>query len=117
MTTSLIVPLAGAGIVTLQDIYPFVLGANVGTCATALIASLAVNNPVALQLALVHLSYNFLAVLLIYGLPQLRVVPLTMAEQIAATTRRYRIVAVAYVVGLFFLIPFLAFWLSLTLIA
>ncbi len=117
MTTSLIVPLAGVGIVTLQDIYPFVLGANIGTCITALIATLAVDSPVALQLALVHLSYNLLAVIVIYGLPQLRAVPLAMAEQLAETTQRYRIVAIAYVVGVFFLLPFLALWLSLTLIA
>ncbi|MEL6130592.1 MAG: Na/Pi symporter [Cyanobacteria bacterium J06633_23] len=112
MTTSLMVPLAGAGLVTLTDIYPFVLGANIGTCITALLATLAVKSPVAFQLALVHLSYNLLAVTIIYGVPPLRVVPLTMAQQLAATARRYRIVAVAYVIGLFFMVPFLALWLS-----
>ena len=117
MTTSLMVPLAGAGLVTLTDIYPFVLGANVGTCITALIATLAVKSPVALQLALVHLSYNLLAVTIIYGIPPLRAVPLTMAQHIAATARRYRIVAVAYVIGLFFMVPFLALWLSFRLFA
>ena len=69
MTTSLAVPLAGSGLVTLTDIYPFVLGANIGTCITALLATLPLNSSVALQLALVHLAYNLLAVLLIYGLP------------------------------------------------
>jgi len=117
MTTSLMVPLAGAGLVTLTDIYPFVLGANVGTCITALIATLAVKSPVALQLALVHLSYNLLAVTIIYGIPLLRAVPLTMAQHLAATARRYRIVAVAYVIGLFFMVPFLALWLSFRLFA
>lgn len=116
MTTSLFVPLAGAGMVSLQDIYPFVLGTNIGTCITALIATLAVDSPVALQLALVHLSYNLLAVLIIYGLPQLRSLPLTMATQLSAATQRDRIIAVVYVVGLFFLLPFLALWLSLVLI-
>lgn len=115
MTTSLTIPLAGAGLVTLEDIYPFVLGANIGTCITALIATLAVNSPVALQLALVHLSYNLLAVTVIYGIPPLRTIPLTMAKKIAATARRYRILAVAYVVGVFFMVPFLALWLSFTL--
>lgn len=115
MTTSLMVPLASAGMVTLQDIYPFVLGANIGTCVTALLATLAVKSPVALQLALVHLSYNLLAVLLVYGIPPLRAIPLTMAEKLATATQRYRIVAVTYVIGLFFLLPFLALWLSLTL--
>ena len=108
------VPLAGSGLVTLQDIYPFVLGANIGTCITAILATLAVNSSVALQLAIVHLSYNLLAVILIYGIPPLRTVPLAMAQRLAATTRQYRIVAIIYVIGLFFVMPFLALWLSLT---
>ena len=116
MTTSLMVPLAGTGLVTLEDVYPFVLGANIGTCVTALLATLAVSNPVALQLALVHLSYNLLAVVIIDGLLPLRTVPLTMAQKIAAITRKYRLLAVVYVVSLFFLLPFLALWLSLMLL-
>ena len=114
MTTSLMVPLASAGLVTLQDVYPFVLGANIGTCITALLATLALSNPVALQLALVHLGFNLLAVSLIYGLPPLRAVPLAIAQQLATAARQYRILAIAYVVGVFFLVPFLALWLSLT---
>ncbi|MGD1854302.1 MAG: Na/Pi symporter [Leptolyngbyaceae cyanobacterium] len=117
MTTSLAVPLAGAGLVTLEDIYPFVLGTNIGTCITALLATLAVNSPVALQLALVHLSYNSLAVFIIYSVRPLRLVPLTVAKKLAAITRRDRIFAVAYVIGVFFLLPFLALWLSLLAIA
>ena len=108
------VPLASAGLVTLQDVYPFVLGANIGTCITALLATLALSNPVALQLALVHLGFNLLAVSLIYGLPPLRAVPLAIAQQLATAARQYRILAITYVVGVFFLVPFLALWLSLT---
>ncbi|MEM6252489.1 MAG: Na/Pi symporter [Cyanobacteria bacterium P01_D01_bin.156] len=112
VTTSLMIPLAGAGTLTLEEIYPFVLGANVGTCVTAVLATLAVNNQVALQLALVHVSYNILAVTLIYGISPLRDVPLKLAQQLATATRNYRIVSVAYVVGVFFLLPFLTLWLS-----
>ena len=79
-------------------------------------ATLGLNNSVALQLALIHLSYNLLAVIVIYGLPILREIPLTLSQRLAATTRHYRIVAVAYVVGVFFLLPFLALWASLTLV-
>lgn len=117
MTTSLTVPLAGTGLVALQDIYPFVLGANLGTGITALLAALSLNSPVAQQLALVHLIYNLLAVVLIYGLPYLRAVPITMAQKLAATALRFRLAAVAYVVGLFFAVPLLALWLSFTWMA
>ena len=115
MTTSLMVPLAGAGLVTLEEVYPFVLGANIGTCITALLATLAVNSPVALQLALIHLGYNLFAVILIYGLPVLRSVPITMASKLASVTLSFRLVSIVYVVGLFFALPFLTLWISLTL--
>ncbi len=41
ITTSLLVPMAGAGLLTLEQVYPVTLGANVGTTVTALLASLA----------------------------------------------------------------------------
>ncbi|MEN8129186.1 MAG: Na/Pi symporter [Pseudomonadota bacterium] len=40
ITTSVVVPLAGAGVLTLIQIYPYTLGANVGTTVTAILASL-----------------------------------------------------------------------------
>ncbi|MCW8814525.1 MAG: Na/Pi symporter, partial [Chlorobium sp.] len=60
-TTSLIVPLAGNGVFSLKQIYPFTLGANIGTCITALLAATAITGPnavFALQIAFVHLLYN-----------------------------------------------------------
>ena len=35
ITTSLVVPLAGAGVLTLRQIFSFTLGANIGTTITA----------------------------------------------------------------------------------
>ena len=61
-TTSLIVPLAGSGVFSLRQIYPFTLGANIGTTITALLAATAVtgvNAIFALQIALIHLYTIF----------------------------------------------------------
>ncbi len=61
ITTSILVPLAGAGMLTLRQIFPVTLGANLGTTVTALLASLAVSGPSArlgLQIALCHLLFN-----------------------------------------------------------
>ncbi|MFQ5748356.1 MAG: sodium dependent phosphate transporter [Planctomycetota bacterium] len=41
ITTSLLVPLCGAGVLTLANAFPVMLGANIGTTVTALIASMA----------------------------------------------------------------------------
>ena len=39
ITTSVMVPLVGAGIVTVHQIFPFVLGANIGTTITSILAA------------------------------------------------------------------------------
>jgi len=95
-TTSLMVPLVGSGILKAKDIYPFTLGANIGTCITALIAALGVvgvNSGFALQIALVHLIYNVLGVTLIYGLPLLRNIPLNLSYQLCYAYLRAAFIA------------------------
>jgi sodium-dependent phosphate cotransporter len=46
-TTSLVVPLAGTGVLSLRQIYPYTLGANIGTTITAILASFSTLNPAA----------------------------------------------------------------------
>ncbi len=107
-TTSLVVPLVGSGIFKMKEIYPFTLGANIGTCITALLASTAVSGEFAvfaLQVALVHLLYNVFAVVLIYGIPFLRNIPPTMAERLAGVAAERKTIALLYVVLLFFVFP------------
>lgn len=107
-TTSLVVPLAGAGILTLMQVYPFTLGANVGTCVTALLAATAVSGAYevfAIQIALVHLLYNTLAVAVIFLVPFLRDLPVKAATALANGAERSRWVVLAYVLGVFFVLP------------
>ncbi len=106
-TTSLMVPLAGSGAFGLKQIYPFTLGANIGTCLTALLAATAVtgDSEAALQIAFIHLSYNVLGVLIIYGLPFLRFIPVRAAEWLGRTASENKSVALSYILGVFFIIP------------
>jgi len=107
-TTSLIVPLAGSGVFSLRQVYPFTLGANIGTCITALLAATAIsgaNAVFALQVALVHLSYNMLGVVVIYGLPFLRVIPIRLAEGLAALAIRRKLYVALYIGLVFFVVP------------
>ncbi|MEE2730213.1 MAG: Na/Pi symporter [Pseudomonadota bacterium] len=109
-TTSLVVPLAGSGVFTLRQIYPFTLGANIGTCITALLAATAVtgaNAIFALQVALVHLIYNVLGVVVVYGIPWLREIPLLAAQRLADATVQNKLYAVAYIGLVFFVVPLL----------
>ena len=58
ITTSLIVPLAGAGFLSLAQVFPYVLGANVGTTVTAILAALVTGEEVAVTVAFAHLLFN-----------------------------------------------------------
>jgi len=107
-TTSLMVPLVGTGVLKVRDIYPFTLGANIGTCITALLAATAVSGDLAifaLQIALVHLSYNVLAVLFIFANPLLRELPVKMAEGLSELAAIKKRIAFGYVATVFFVIP------------
>lgn len=107
-TTSLMIPLAGSGMFTTRQIYPFTLGANIGTTITALLAATAISGApaeAALTIALVHFFFNFLAVGLIYGVPFLRELPLQAAERLAEVGSANKFLAFAYVLGTFFILP------------
>lgn len=106
-TTSLMVPLAGSGAFKIREIYPFTLGANIGTCVTAVLAATAVtgNAQAALQIAFIHLIYNVLGVLVIYGLPFLRFFPVTAAEWLGAKAAENKTMALGYIVSVFFVVP------------
>lgn len=109
-TTSLIVPLAGSGVFSLQQVYPFTLGANIGTCITALLAATAIsgaNATAAMQIALVHLFFNALGVLIIYGIPFLRPLPPAMATWLATMAQKNKLYVACYIGGLFFALPLL----------
>ena len=102
MTTSLAVPLAGAGFLTLQQIFPYVLGANVGTTLTAMLAALVTGQEVAVTVAIAHLLYNVIGIALVWPL---RRIPLASAELLAKYALRSRLVPLGYVVLVFFAIP------------
>ncbi|PKF51908.1 Na/Pi symporter [Enterovibrio nigricans] len=107
-TTSLMVPLVGTNVLKVRDVYPFTLGANIGTCITALLAATAVTGPnavFALQIALVHLTFNVLATLLIFGTPFLREIPLKCAELLGDAAAKSKLAVVAYLGLVFIAIP------------
>lgn len=108
ITTSLLVPLGGAGLLTVAQAFPVTVGANIGTTFTAMFAALAATGPNArfgLTIALVHLLFNLTATLLIFPLPRLRRIPIRAAERLAVVAARSRQWALLYVLLLFYGIP------------
>ena len=106
ITTSLVVPLAGAGVLSLRQIFPFTLGANIGTTVTALMASLT-GTVSALIAAISHLLFNIIGIVVIYGIPFLRKIPIYCAEKIAEKAVENKLVPILYLVSIFVLLPLL----------
>lgn len=106
ITTSLLVPLIGAGIVPLESAFAATMGANIGTTVTALLASLT-GTPGAVTVALVHLLFNISGILVIYPIGPLRRLPIRLARGLAAKTAEKKYFAFVYMVGVFFGMPLL----------
>lgn len=104
VTTSLIVPLAGAGLVTLEQVFPFTLGANVGTTVTALMASLVTQNPTAVAVALAHFLFNVFGIAVF--LP-LKFIPISIARKMATLAVKNRAFPLLFIVLMFLIIPML----------
>jgi sodium-dependent phosphate cotransporter len=108
ITTSLAVPLAGAGVLTLMQIFPYTLGANIGTTITAILAALAVGEVNAVTVAFAHLLFNICGIVLIWPLPAIRSIPLRVSRSFAAIAVHHRWIAIAYIVVFFYAVPFTA---------
>jgi sodium-dependent phosphate cotransporter len=104
ITTSLLVPMFGAGVLSLEAGFPIMLGANTGTTITALLAS-AVTGPAGLAIALVHLLFNLSGTLLFFPLRFMRRIPIRLAERLAELAVRNRLWVLAYIFGVFIVLP------------
>lgn len=105
VTTSMVVPLVGAGILKLRQIYPYTLGANIGTTITAILAALGLGKAPAMACAAAHLLFNVYGTIVFWPL---QFIPLSLAKGFAKIASRRRIVALGYILVVFFLIPLLA---------
>ena len=102
VTTSFIVPLVGAGLVVLERIFPYTLGANIGTTVTAIIAALVTGSPFAIQVAFAHLIFNIFGIAIWYPL---KIVPLTLARLVGKSVANRRWLAFIYIAVIFIIIP------------
>ena len=121
VTTSLVVPLLGAGLLTTRGVLPYTFGANIGTTLTALVAALLLvgqattpdglaRADAGLAVALVHVLFNVLGVALLYSVPAVREGLARAAEAIGGLAYRHRTWALVYVAVLFYLLPLALEW-------
>ncbi len=122
ITTSLIVPLAGAGVLRLQQIFPFTVGANIGTTITGLLAALAVAGQPDIDPSLVlagatvafaHFLFNATGSIIFLPFKKMREIPVHVAEWLAEACLKNRIIPIVLIVLVFYLIPLAFTWNSI----
>lgn len=112
VTTSLIVPLVAAGLLSLGRCYPATLGANLGTTVTAILASLATVsliddqtvNTAGITAAFAHLMFNVYGIAVFYPL---RRIPIFCASRMADLAAKSKKWGPIFVFLVFFMVPFL----------
>jgi sodium-dependent phosphate cotransporter len=112
ITTSLLIPMVAAGILTVESIFPITMGANIGTTTTAILASFATGNISAIIIAFVHFLFNTIGVICLYPIPIFRRIPINLAHRLGIVASQKRWYAFLYVLGIFFVLPFLLIFVS-----
>ena len=107
ISTSLVVPMVAMEILSLRQVFPYTLGANVGTTFTANLAALSTGNVAAVTVSLAHLLFNVCGIALVWPVSRVRGLPIYLAEKMADATTRSRLVPLIYVAVVFFGLPFL----------
>jgi sodium-dependent phosphate cotransporter len=108
ITTSLAVPLAGAGILTIAQIFPMTLGANVGTTITAILAALVTGQVAAIIVAFAHLLFNIAGIIVLWPI---KWVPIRLAETLAIAAVRSKLIPAVYILVVFFVVPLIIIWI------
>ncbi|MFW5700052.1 MAG: Na/Pi symporter [Cyclobacteriaceae bacterium] len=111
ITTSLIVPVVATGKISLHKAFPFIMGANIGTTITALLAAL-FKSEAAMSIAIAHLLFNLIGVLIFLPYYRLRNAPILLARELGKLTMKYRLIGFIYIILMFFLIPFLLIYFN-----
>ena len=117
ITTSVAVPLVGAGILTIRQVFPYTMGANIGTTCTALLAALGAmaiadsdsQATAGLKVAFFQVFFNVIGVVLIWWI---RWLPIMIAEFFASLAMRNRLIPIFYIIIVFYLLPAAVIWLG-----
>ncbi len=105
LSTSLMVPVVATKRVSLKKAFHFIMGANVGTTITALLATV-LKSEEAIAIAIVHLLFNLFGILIFLPIASFRVLPVQLAKWFGKQTAEYRIIGFLYILFMFFVIPF-----------
>ena len=104
-------PLVATGKIKFRNVYPFIIGANIGTTITALLASV-FKSQEAISIAVIHLLFNLLGGVVFLFIPGVKSLPVLISDKLGRLTLKYRIISVLYFIVTFFLLPFVLIYMT-----
>lgn len=112
LVTSLVVPIVASNRLSVRRCFPFLMGANIGTTITALLAALPQQNEASLQIAFAHVFFNIIGTMIFFPILFFRNIPIFLARNLGKLAIKNRLVGFGYITIVFFLFPFLLIWFS-----
>jgi hypothetical protein len=114
VTTSTLTPLVGIGLVRIDKMFAFTVGANIGTTFTGILSALVSDKrQTAMTVALSHTLINVIGTLVWYPIPVMRSVPIGMAKMLGNIAADLPWFPPFYIVFTFGLLPLLLLGLSI----
>jgi len=112
ITTSTLTPLVGLSIISLEQMLPLTLGANLGTTCTAFMASLVTESRNSVQIAVCHFIFNATGVMVFYPIKRIRNLPIQGAKRLGNLVTHYNWFSVFYTAYVFVFVPLMLFGIS-----
>lgn len=106
VVTSLCVMASASEKLLIRNVYSIILGANIGTTITALIASLS-RNETAIALALTHFFFNLFGVIIFNPYFFMKEIPFFISRILGKLTIENRAYAFVWILTIYFILPFL----------
>ena len=110
--TSTFTPLVGLSILTVEQMFPLTLGANIGTTFTAFLASLVTESTNAIQIAICHLLFNIIGITIWYPIPYIRKLPLSISYNLGNLLYKYNWFSLFYILYTFLIFPVICWFIS-----
>ena len=102
VSISVMIPLAGAGILNACQLFPYTMGANIGTTITSMLAALSIGEFSGVAIAFAHFSFNAIGIIFIFPI---RHIPVKIAEFFAKISLKNISIPFLFILFIYILLP------------
>lgn len=115
VVTSILTPLAAVGVLDIEHTYAYILGANLGTTITPLLSTLGINNRDQIKIAICHVCFNVLGIVIWYIFPVMRNIPLNYSDFMKNAVEQRRYISILFWICVYVIIPLIVLGVSVML--